>query len=70
MSATSSRLLTGNDIQLQALESELEDWYQSTIEKQSLTDSKSVLVLNSGYHANLGILPALTALPAKTLIFG
>ncbi|WP_114701497.1 8-amino-7-oxononanoate synthase [Psychrobacter proteolyticus] len=68
MSATSSRLLTGNDIQLEALEEELQSWYQSAIEKQSLTDSKSVLVLNSGYHANLGTLPALTALPVKTLI--
>ncbi|MGE6244404.1 8-amino-7-oxononanoate synthase [Psychrobacter proteolyticus] len=68
MSATSSRLLTGNDIQLGALEEELQNWYQSAIEKQSLTNSKSVLVLNSGYHANLGILPALTALPVKTLI--
>ncbi|MGP9557852.1 8-amino-7-oxononanoate synthase [Psychrobacter sp. AOP7-A1-24] len=68
MSATSSRLLTGNDIQLQALEEELQHWYQSAREKQNLTDSKSVLVLNSGYHANLGILPALTALPVKTLI--
>ncbi|GAF51566.1 8-amino-7-oxononanoate synthase [Psychrobacter sp. JCM 18900] len=68
MSATSSRLLTGNDMQLEALEEELQNWYQSAIEKQSLADSKSVLVLNSGYHANLGILPALTALPVKTLI--
>ncbi|MFI8553807.1 8-amino-7-oxononanoate synthase [Psychrobacter sp. NPDC077938] len=68
MSATSSRLLTGNDIQLEALEEELQNWYHSAIKKQSLTDSKSVLVLNSGYHANLGILPALTALPVKTLI--
>jgi len=68
MSATSSRLLTGNDIQLEALEEELQNWYQSAIEKQSLTNSKSVLVLNSGYHANLGILPALTSLPVKTLI--
>ena len=68
MSATSSRLLTGNDIQLEALEEELQNWYQSAIEKQSLTKSKSVLVLNSGYHANLGILPALTTLPVKTLI--
>ncbi|QOD12729.1 8-amino-7-oxononanoate synthase [Psychrobacter sp. 28M-43] len=68
MSATSSRLLTGNDMQLEALEEELQNWYHSVIEKQSLTDSKSVLVLNSGYHANLGILPALTALPVKTLV--
>ena len=68
MSTTSSRLLTGNDIQLEALEEELQNWYQSAIEKQSLTKSKSVLVFNSGYHANLGILPALTTLPVKTLI--
>ncbi|PKH65121.1 8-amino-7-oxononanoate synthase [Psychrobacter sp. 4Dc] len=68
MSATSSRLLTGNDIQLEALESELQSWYQSAMEKQDLSNTKSVLVLNSGYHANLGILPALTALPVKTLI--
>lgn len=68
MSATSSRLLTGNDTQLQALESELQDWYQAVVHKQDIDKSKSVLVLNSGYHANIGILPALTALPIKTLI--
>jgi len=68
MSATSSRLLTGNDIQLQALEEELQNWYQNATDKQNTSASKSVLVLNSGYHANLGILPALTALPVKTLI--
>ena len=68
MSATSSRLLTGNDEHLQALESELQDWYQNAVEKQNLSSSKSVLVFNSGYHANIGILPALTALPIKTLI--
>ncbi|GAF61822.1 LOW QUALITY PROTEIN: 8-amino-7-oxononanoate synthase [Psychrobacter sp. JCM 18903] len=68
MSATSSRLLTGNDVQLQALESELQEWYQTAVGKRDISASKSVLVLNSGYHANLGILPALTALPVKTLI--
>ncbi|MDN5897530.1 MAG: 8-amino-7-oxononanoate synthase [Psychrobacter sp.] len=68
MSATSSRLLTGSDAQLQALESELQEWYQTAVDKQDTSVSKSVLVLNSGYHANLGILPALTALPVKTLI--
>ena len=68
MSATSSRLLTGNDEQLQALESELQDWYQNAVDKQNLSSSKSVLVFNSGYHANIGILPALTALPITTLI--
>jgi 8-amino-7-oxononanoate synthase len=68
MSATSSRLLTGNDEQLQALESELQSWYQNSVNKKTLSPSKSVLVFNSGYHANIGILPALTTLPIKTLI--
>ena len=48
MSATSSRLLTGNDEQLQALESELQDWYQNAVDKQNLSSLKSVLVFNSG----------------------
>ncbi|TXD96744.1 8-amino-7-oxononanoate synthase [Psychrobacter frigidicola] len=67
MSATSSRLLTGNDHQLQALESELQQWYQAA-NLQDSSAPKSALVINSGYHANIGILPALTALPAKTII--
>ena len=68
MSATSSRLLTGNDEQIQALESELQYWYQNAVDKQNPSSSKSVLVFNSGYHANIGVLPALTTLPVKTLI--
>lgn len=68
MSATSSRLLTGNDEHLQALESGLQEWYQNALDKKNLSLSKSVLVFNSGYHANIGILPALTTLPIKTLI--
>lgn len=71
MSATSSRLLTGNDEQLQALENELQAWYQSaTIKNNVIPQSalKSALVFNSGYHANIGLLPALTSLPIKTLI--
>ena len=74
MSATSSRLLTGNDTQLQALECELQEWYQAAAYEQDISASepepysKSVLVFNSGYHANIGILPALTTLPVKTLI--
>ncbi len=68
MSATSSRLLTGNDPQLQALESEMQKWYQTAVGNQNVLNSKSVLVLNSGYHTNIGILPALTTLPVNTLI--
>ena len=67
MSATSSRLLTGNDAQLQALEDELQAWYESATGIDRTT-TKSALVFNSGYHANIGLLPALTALPVKTLI--
>lgn len=67
MSATSSRLLTGNDTQLQALEDELQAWYE-TAAGSNQTATKSALVFNSGYHANIGILPALTALPVKTVI--
>ena len=68
MSATSSRLLTGNDVQLDALETELQSWYQNAADKQVLSTAKSVLVFNSGYHANIGLLPALTSLPVNTLI--
>lgn len=68
MSATSSRLLTGNDTQLQALESDLQHWYQKAVLAPDAAPLKSALVINSGYHANIGILPALTALPIKTLI--
>lgn len=67
MSATSSRLLTGNDAQLQRLEKELEQWYELAAGEEG-AKKKAALVINSGYHANIGILPALTALPVKTLI--
>ena len=67
MSATSSRLLTGNDVQMQALEDELQAWYETAITAEK-TETKSALVINSGYHANIGILPALNAVPVKTLI--
>ncbi|ALF59696.1 8-amino-7-oxononanoate synthase [Psychrobacter urativorans] len=70
MSATSSRLLTGNDEQITGLERELQHWYQAAVGtfNRSSSASKSALVINSGYHANIGLLPALTALPIKTLI--
>ena len=70
MSATSSRLLTGNDEQIKGLEHELQQWYQAAKVNNiaHAAETKSALVINSGYHANIGILPALTALPVKTLI--
>jgi 8-amino-7-oxononanoate synthase len=48
MGALSSRLLTGNDIAVENLEKYLSGLY-----------GKECLVYNSGYHANVGILPAL-----------
>ena len=46
MSATSSRLLTGNDAQLQALEDELQAWYQIAVgTSQNVT--KSALAIHA-----------------------
>ena len=50
MSSCSSRLLTGNDSSYDCLETEIARSYKK----------ESCLVFGSGYHANLGILPALT----------
>ena len=50
MSSCSSRLLTGNSIEHELLEQLL----------ASLYGKESALIFNSGYHANIGILPALT----------
>ncbi len=48
-SAVSSRLLSGNHQYYKMLEDDLADIY----------DKEAALVFNSGYHANIGILPAL-----------
>lgn len=69
MGSTSSRLLTGNHEELQLLEEDLISWYHLALTpEQRRASTKSVLVINSGYHANIGILPALAKLPLNTLI--
>ena len=49
MSSASSRLLTGNTPAYARLEAKLGELY----------DGRAALVFNSGYHANIGILPAI-----------
>ena len=56
MSSSSSRLLTGNFPEYEQLESTLSDAFHG----------RSALLFNSGYHMNIGILPALA--DSKTLI--
>lgn len=56
MSASSSRLLTGNFPAYEALEARLSQAFQG----------RAALLFNSGYHMNIGILPALA--DSKTLI--
>lgn len=55
MTSSSSRLLTGNDPVYDALETEIERSY-----------GKPALLFNSGYHANVGIVPAIS--DARTLV--
>lgn len=50
LSSSSSRLLTGNHLGYPELEKTLSEMY----------NNRAALVFNSGYHANIGILPALS----------
>nr|WP_321465604.1 8-amino-7-oxononanoate synthase [uncultured Desulfobulbus sp.] len=50
LGSTASRLMTGNTLPYARLERQLRGLYQA----------EAVLVFNSGYHINIGILPALT----------
>lgn len=68
MSAVSSRLITGNSDELQQLEADLVAWHRAALTDNQALHEKAALVINSGYHANLGILPALTAIDLPTLI--
>lgn len=56
MSSSSSRLLTGNFPEYEALEQNL----------SQLFNGRSALLFNSGYHMNIGILPAIC--DSKTLV--
>ncbi len=60
--STSSRLLTGNHQQLELLENALKNAYQQANLQQT---QLSALIFNSGYHANLGIIPAIAVLPRQ-----
>jgi 8-amino-7-oxononanoate synthase len=56
LTSASSRLLTGNTLAYSRLETKLSELY----------DQRAALVFNSGYHANIGMLPALAT--SKDLI--
>ena len=56
MSSSSSRLLTGNFAEYEQLEASLSQAFHG----------RSALLFNSGYHMNIGVLPALS--DSKTLI--
>ncbi|MCP3875122.1 MAG: 8-amino-7-oxononanoate synthase [Desulfobacteraceae bacterium] len=55
LSSSSSRLLTGNSTLYETLENKLCELYSY----RSSDSNRSALVFNSGYHANIGIIPAL-----------
>lgn len=55
LSSSSSRLLTGNSNLYEELETELSSLYRK------YDSTKTALVFNSGYHANIGIIPALVS---------
>jgi 8-amino-7-oxononanoate synthase len=62
LGSTSSRLLTGDFALYSALEKIIADFYNNAINPQNGLnfDIKHAILFNSGYHANIGIIPALT----------
>jgi 8-amino-7-oxononanoate synthase len=62
LGSASSRLLTGDFSLYSELENTIADFYNSTFisDRDYEKYAKSCLAFNSGYHANIGIIPALT----------
>lgn len=61
--STGSRLISGNTSFVRTLENFFAQSYSEATESQS-----SCLLFNSGYHANVGIIPALTELASSTCV--
>ncbi len=63
LGSTSSRLLTGNYMLYSDLEKKIAGTYNEVITNSDINieTEKKALVFNSGYHANTGIIPAITS---------
>ncbi len=62
LGSTSSRLISGDSALYADLESTIAEIYneQLSTDNHSPANKKQALIFNSGYHANVGIIPALT----------